>query len=313
MTLIIRQMRESDLAEADRIFRLAFGTFIGMPDPMSFAGDTDFVRTRWRADPSAALAAELDGVFVGSNFAANWGSVGFFGPLSVRPDLWQQGIAKRLLEPTMALFEQWGTRHAGLYTFADSPKHVGLYQRFGFWPRFLTAVMSKRVEDRRSAPCWSKYSQVPPADRDECLRACRALTDAIFPGLSLGQEIRSVDEQRLGDTLLLRHGEKLVGLAVCHQGAGSEAGSGAAYVKFGVVRSGPNASSDFGYLLEACEAWAAEVGAGVLVAGVNSGRANAYRAMVERGFRTQMQGVVMQRPNEPGYNRPDVYAIDDWR
>jgi len=313
MTLIIRPMAESDLAEADRIFRLAFGTFMGMPDPMSFAGDTDFVRTRWRADPGAALAAELDGVLVGSNFATNWGSVGFFGPLSVRPDLWQQGIAKRLLEPTMDLFERWGTRHVGLYTFAESPKHVGLYQRFGFWPRFLTAIMSKRVEEPRSPSRWSKYSQVPAAERDGCLQACRALTDAVFPGLSLGQEIRSVDEQRLGDTLLLWDGPELAGLAVCHQGAGSEAGGGAAYVKFGVARSGTASRSDFGRLLEACEAWAAEVGASALVAGVNSARVDAYRAMVERGFRAQVQGVVMQRPNEPGYNRPDVYAIDDWR
>jgi len=26
-----------------------------------------------------------------------------------------------------------------------------------------------------------------------------------------------------------------------------------------------------------------------------------------------MQGVVMSRPNEAGYNRPGVYLIDDWR
>jgi hypothetical protein len=25
------------------------------------------------------------------------------------------------------------------------------------------------------------------------------------------------------------------------------------------------------------------------------------------------QGVAMQRPNAEGFNRPDVYVIDDWR
>jgi hypothetical protein len=35
--------------------------------------------------------------------------------------------------------------------------------------------------------------------------------------------------------------------------------------------------------------------------------------MLKRGFRTTIQGVAMQRPNEPGYNRADVYLIDDWR
>ncbi|WP_228369206.1 hypothetical protein [Candidatus Nitrososphaera gargensis] len=42
--------------------------------------------------------------------------------------------------------------------------------------------------------------------------------------------------------------------------------------------------------------------------------AHAYKKMIERGFRTDMQGVAMQRPNELGYNLPDIsYLIDDWR
>ncbi|MGA7044224.1 MAG: hypothetical protein WBY71_11180, partial [Nitrososphaeraceae archaeon] len=39
----------------------------------------------------------------------------------------------------------------------------------------------------------------------------------------------------------------------------------------------------------------------------------AYLKMIAHGFRTDIQGVAMQRHNEPGYNRPDVYFIDDWR
>src|SRR4051794_31195219 len=90
MNVSIRPLREDELGDADRIARLAFGTFLGLPDPLDFMGDADYVRTRWRADPATALAAELDGKLVGSNFVANWGSVGFFGPLSVHPDLWNR-------------------------------------------------------------------------------------------------------------------------------------------------------------------------------------------------------------------------------
>jgi hypothetical protein len=50
-----------------------------------------------------------------------------------------------------------------------------------------------------------------------------------------------------------------------------------------------------------------------VVAGMNLARAEAYETLVARGFRPDMQGVVMQRPNEPGYNRADAYLIDDWR
>jgi hypothetical protein len=50
-----------------------------------------------------------------------------------------------------------------------------------------------------------------------------------------------------------------------------------------------------------------------VVAGVNLVRENAYHEMRNRGFRIEVQVVTMHRPNEPGYSRPDVYAIDDWR
>jgi hypothetical protein len=56
--ITIRPLRENDLPDADRIFRLAFGAFIGLPDPLTFAGDADLVRTRWLADPFSALGAE---------------------------------------------------------------------------------------------------------------------------------------------------------------------------------------------------------------------------------------------------------------
>src|SRR5437773_4850354 len=89
--IVVRPLTERDLGAADRIFRLAFGTFIGLPDPMAFAGDTDYVRTRFHADPSAAFGAYENGELVGSNFAGNWGTVGFFGPLTIRPDRWDRG------------------------------------------------------------------------------------------------------------------------------------------------------------------------------------------------------------------------------
>ena len=50
----------------------------------------------------------------------------------MRPDFWDRGVAQRLLAATMELFERWEIRHAGLFTFAESPKHVALYQKFGF-------------------------------------------------------------------------------------------------------------------------------------------------------------------------------------
>jgi len=309
----VRPLQESDLDAADHIMRLAFGTFIGLPEPAQFMGDADYVRTRWRANPSAAFAAEVEGRLVGSNFATRWGTVGFFGPLTIHPEFWDRGVGKRLMEPVGDLFAQWGTTHAGLFTFAHSQKHARLYQKFGFWPRFLTALMSKPIENKSSGVEWSTFSQAPPAERENIINACRQLTDSIYKGLDLTSEIEAVAKQKLGDTVLLWKGDQLTGIAVCHCGPGTEAGSGTCYVKFGAVRSGESEEADFERLLDGCEQMAANRNLSRLFAGVNTARHEAYRQMLARGFRTDIQGVVMSKPNEAGYNRRGVYLIDDWR
>jgi GNAT superfamily N-acetyltransferase len=308
-------MLEADLEAADRVMRLAFGTFLKLPDPLRFMGDADYVHTRWGANPAAAFCAEAGGVIVGSVFVGNWGSVGFFGPLTVHPDYWDRGVAQMLMEQVMACFESWGTRHMGLYTFPTSLKHVGLYRKFGFWPRFLTIAMEKDVQVGGTAAevSWTTFSDVPAGELEGMLERCRALTGKVFEGLDLVVEIRSVAAQRLGETVLLWTSDELAGLAVCHCGAGTEAGSGICYIKFGAVDPVRGGDSGFRRLLMACEGLAAQRGLEKLSGDVNTARQEAWAAMVDSGWRGKMVGVAMQRPNEPGYNRPGVFVIDDWR
>ena len=311
--VLIRPLTGADLDEADRVYRVAFGTFLGMPEPADFAGDADTLRTRWRANPAGALAAYLDGRLAGSNYATNWGSVGFFGPLTVVPEYWGRAIGQRLLDATMELFAAWGSSHVGLFTFAHSAKHVGLYQKYGFWPRFLTAIMSRPVPPGGAGPAPVTISQLPGQELPGVLQAVAELTGEIYPGFDVSGEIEAVRAQKLGDTVLLEDGAGVQAVAVCHLGAGTEAGSGACYLKFGAVRPGPGAADRFGLLLDACDQLAASRGASVLVAGANAGCDGAWAAMAGRGFRAMMQGVAMHRPNDPGYHRSDAYVIDDWR
>ena len=313
--VVIRPMREDDFDEADRIMRLAFGTYLRLPDPMKFMGDADFIRTRFKCDPSAALTAEVDGRVAGSNFALNWGTVGIFGPLTIDPDYWNKGVAKSLLEATMKIFERWGTKHMGLFTFSESAKHVHLYQKFGFWPRYLTAVMSKQIEPAvaQSKDNVSMFSSLNSVEKDGAMKSCGSLTNEVHAGLDLSKEISSVDKQRLGDTILVNDSGKLKGFAICHSGPNTEAGSGNCYVKFAAVAPGPNSADDFDMLLRACEQYSQEKKLTQLICGVNTGRHKAYAKIMERGFRTDLQGIAMHKPNEPGYNLPEFYIIDDWR
>ena len=75
-------LKQSELGEADRIVRLAFGTFLGLPNPLDFMGDRNFISPRWRSAHVKVIAAREGGRLIGSNVATQWGSFGFFGPLT---------------------------------------------------------------------------------------------------------------------------------------------------------------------------------------------------------------------------------------
>src|SRR5580704_10590137 len=150
-------LRKDEVEEAARILRLAFGTFLGVPNPLEFMGDRDLLTPRWRSSHVKVLAARDAGRLIGSNVVTRWGSFGFFGPLTVLPEYWDRGVAQRLLEATMTIFDQWGVRHTGLFTFPQSAKHIGLYQKFGYWPCYLTAIMTR-------TPVAEPAPQAKPAD-----------------------------------------------------------------------------------------------------------------------------------------------------
>jgi hypothetical protein len=311
---IVRPLVDIDLPEARRIVRHAFGTFMGVPDLDNFWTDRDYVYARCGAEHIEAFAAEdEDGVLLGSNFAVRWGSFGFFGPLSIRPDRWEGGCAQPLVAAVCDAFDRWGVSHAGLFTFPHSPKHIHLYGKFGFYPRFLTAIMAKPAV-AGSLPDDARHSVLTADERNVAEDACYALTDSLYDGLDLRGEIRTIAARGLGDTLLLWDGpSRIGGFAVCHWGPASEAGADTLYVKFAAVRSGPDAEARFATLLERAGALAASAGVGTVLAAVNLAREEAYSQLKALGFRTAFQGVALHRGNEPGFSRPGLYVIDDWR
>jgi GNAT superfamily N-acetyltransferase len=312
MAIAIRPLGADEVEAAERLRRLAFGTLFGLPDPLSFRGDAGLLPARRQAFPDGVLAAVEDGALLGVATANHWGSLGVFGPIVVHPDQWRRGIARLLLEATMPVFERWGSRVVGLFTFPERVTHIRLYQSAGFWPRHLIAILARPATAPSPVPEALSFLG-NPSERREFLRQCAELTGSIFEGLDLAREIELVCEQNRGDAILLAEGSRISGLAICHQGAGSEAGSGSAYVKFAAVRSGPEAPRRLERLLAACTDFAHRRGAKELSAGVSLGRMEAYRLLLELGFRAMLQGVAMHRPWVEAYDRPDIFALDDWR
>ena len=160
---------------------------------------------------------------------------------------------------------------------------------------------------------YTKFSEVAPRDRSGVTSQIRDLTFSVFDGLEVTREVDAVLDQGLGETVLVHDESGLQAVAVCHLGAGTEAGSGTCYVKFGAARPGRKAPRSFARLVDACQDLAATKGASVISAGMNLGREHAYAVLRERGFRHEYQGVAMHKPNEPVYDRRSCYVIDDWR
>jgi ribosomal protein S18 acetylase RimI-like enzyme len=301
----IRSAREDELAELHDIFSLAFSTHFGRPIEMF--GDRKLIEPRWRTDPQSVLVAELDGRVVGSNVATIWGRFGWFGPLTVHPDYWDRGIAQALMVPTMQRFAEHGTTTEALFTFPSSPKHIGLYQRYGFWPRRLTASLARLPEVVGSTE-FVPFSTLSADAQQTALGSIRSLCARIIDGFDPTAEVAAVAKQRLGETLIVRGSDGAVAaFAICHHGAGSEAGSIDLSVKFGAAADG----SFYQRLLDAVLSYGAVVKAERVVLAVNAAREGAYRATFDRGFRIAMLGVAMVRGDVA--DDPAAWLIEDYR
>lgn len=311
--LVVRSLREDDLEVADRINRIAFGTFFDLDNPADFRGDGDVVRGRLQNNPDGAFAADLDGELVACGFVMDWGSAGIFGPLTVDVEHWGKGIARAMLDTMTAYMDGCGFSLQGLFTHAQSAKHIRLYEAYGFRMQRITAVMAKEIAPQAAARDLLLFSAQDEAGQQELLSCCAEISGSVFPGLDLGGEILSIRNNKFGDTVLVVDDGDIVGFACCHHGAGSEAGSAQVMVKFAAVRRGNDAARRFMLLLAACESFAASRGVKRLVAGTNTGRSGAYEAMLDAGYRTWMNGIAMHKSGGACYDLPDVFVIDDWR
>jgi GNAT superfamily N-acetyltransferase len=308
----IGTLHEKELPEAHRIMRLAFGTFLGLPDPLAFLGDRNFIAPRFHAMNTRVIAARLENRLMGVSVATRWGSFAFLGPVAVLPEFWNRGVAQRLIRPAIRAFEKWEARQSGLFTFPASSGHIALYQKFGFWPRFLTAIMGRAPEPDPALGPPTLLTQLPSAQQEAILDNCSRLAGRIEKGLDLTAEIRALLAQKSGDVVLTHTNDVLDGFALCVTGASSEGGSKTCYVKFAAVRPGSTADTRFTRLLQAIDAFAAPR-ALAIEAGVNLACEPAFRAMQAHGFRLERQGVCMVSPNAPGFCRPDAWVIADLR
>lgn len=269
------------------------------------------VRNRLHAGHICSFRASRDGQLVGSAFLSRWGSLAVFGPLTVAPDAWGLGIGSQLLDACLEVSAEWDVTSVGLFTLPESPKHLRLYRKHGFWPGSLTALTEKRLAPRAAEA--ETLGGLDTHARTAAVEGCRAVSSMLCDGLDLTGEVECLANPDIGDVVIVREDGRVAGFALCHVGAGSEAVTGSCFVKFAGVRPGAGGAVLLEGLLDACETFAAERGAGRLEVGVNLGRRAAADLLDQRGHRTFRHGVAMHRPPDESTVMSAQLVLDDWR
>jgi len=322
----VRRVRKGDLARVREVVESAFADFFERQlgtRPRQVFGGAQYVHHRWLMEPwGCFVAEENDAKIVGAGIAVCWGSVGIFGPVAVLTPYQNQKIAQSLIRAAQGFFDENHVTLQGVVTYPYSPKHLVLYQKFGFKPKALVALTGKSLERRepppapkpaRGAPQVVRFSAQEERQKKQILGRLRTLTGRLYRGLDLTKEVEIVDGLALGDTLLLQRDRAVLGFAVCHTPGVSEAPQGALYVKFAAIDPARRRPEHFAQLLAACEEFGVNAGCQRIIAPVYTAYWRAYQALLAAGYQMDMLMIRMKRGKHEDYEREEDFVLDDWR
>jgi predicted N-acetyltransferase YhbS len=202
----IRRVRKGDLAKVRDVIEQAFGDFferqMGTRPRLVFGG-SQYVHHRWLMEPWGCFVAEEgDGKIVGAALAVIWGTVGLVGPVAVLTNYQNQDIGQQLLTACQGFFEENKATLEGVSTYPNSPKHIMLYQKFGYRPKGLVMLAGKPLDRREIVQATRppkpglvvrRYSSLEEAKKKAAMQRVRRITNGIWRGMDLSKEVEIVD------------------------------------------------------------------------------------------------------------------------
>jgi len=286
-------MREADLDPVLKITNEAFRGLVERntgcrPEGPLFASSLG--RYRLEVDPDGCHVALSGDEVVGANFSVLRGTLGWFGPLAVRPDAQGHGIAQRLVTECLQSAEERGVRLMGLETLANSPQHVHLYLKLGFRPSWTGISFRGEVRD----------SQMP---RGVDVDVAIPKLDYLYPGYDATNDARATRAAKVGVTLT--YGD---GFAICHYINTLWTDTSIVYVPL-IVAPDRNI---FDALLRAVEAVAREHGKAHVVTQVPGSSWATQEALLEHGYESGGAALRMKRGQNLDYDAASFYYCDDW-
>jgi GNAT superfamily N-acetyltransferase len=166
------------------------------------------------AADGALLWRDERGQVAAFNMVHRSGVEGWMGPLAVRSEFQGVGIGKEIVTRGIEWLKEQGAAVIGLETMPRTMDNIGFYSRLGFLPGrlTLTVTIDAATADRPAL----LMGRLAAREKERTIEACATLLGYLAPGYDYTREIVLTDERSLGDTLLLRDDEGIVGFALCH-------------------------------------------------------------------------------------------------
>jgi predicted N-acetyltransferase YhbS len=289
----VRAMQEADLSAVLEITNAAFRELVERTSGLKIEGPlfaANLGRYRLTLDPDGCHVALTDGEIVGANFSVLRGTLGWFGPLAVRPQAQGRGIAQRLVTECLRSADRRGARLMGLETLASSPQHIHLYQKLGFRPSWTGIAYRGEVGDARM-PAEVRLDADAPA------------LDYLYRGYDATRDALATRSTKVGVTL--RAGG---GFAVCHLTGTLWADPEIAYVP---LIAAPERET-FDALVRAIEAVSRDHGKTHVVTQVPGSAWATQEALLEHGYKPGGAALRMKRGERPDYDSGSFFYCDDW-
>ena len=154
------------------------------------------------AGPGAMLWCDQNDRIAAFNIAHASGGEGWMGPLAVRTDRQGAGLGQEIVLSAVSWLKQQEVTTLGLETMPRTVDNIGFYSQLGFLPGHLTVTVVGDVRRGESA-AYSQLGDVPRADRDSMIDACRIRLGESAAGYDFTKELRLTDELGIGDTIVI--------------------------------------------------------------------------------------------------------------
>jgi ribosomal protein S18 acetylase RimI-like enzyme len=174
-----------------------------------------------------------------------------------------------------------GVSTIGLETMPRTVENIGFYGRLGFVPGHLTVTMTIDAERKDvTSPCVC-LGDLPRGERTRAMEMCRARLDAAAPGYDFTREFAITQELDVGDTLVLRRGNEVIGFALWHSVALTNDGPGD---ELRLLKLYADSVETFENLVLVTEQCAVDLGIPRIAIRCQTAYAEAYRALVRLGY-----------------------------